>query len=342
MKRRTFLVFLLVGIGFSTFIGGDVNAQTKDQPIVLRAVTAFPKTNLNNDPVHLFIEAINQKAHGRLRIDYLGGPEVFATFDQIHAIKAGTIDMNLYYPWAYMKSLMPEAEAQGLSELTAWEERKSGLFELWTEIFEKRANAKFLGRFHNNLRFYIYTNKKVEKIADFKGQNIRTMPLYIPFLKALGANPVTTPPSEMYTSLERGVVDGLMYPRYGMISWGLQEVVKNTILPGVFQMEPATMINLDRWKKIPKDLQDLLLDTMKEYEYIATMRSLMIEEHEDRVRAKAGGKTIVLPPEEAAKFTKLAYDVTWESILKASPEYGPKLRKAMSKEAVPKGTFPWQ
>ena len=122
----------------------------------------------------------------------------------------------------------------------------------------------------------------------------------------------------------------------------LQEVVKNTILPGVFQMEPATMINLDRWKKIPKDLQDLLLDTMKEYEYIATMRSLMIEEHEDRVRAKAGGKTIVLPPEEAAKFTKLAYDVTWESILKASPEYGPKLRKAMSKEAVPKGTFPWQ
>ena len=152
-----------------------------------------------------------------------------------------------------MKLLMPEAEAKGFSELMEWEERKSGAFELWTEIFEKRVNAKYLGKFHNNLRFYIFTNKKVEKIADFKGQNIRTMPLYIPFIKALGANPVTIPPSEMYTSLERGVVDGMMYPKYGLTSWGLQEVLKYTTEPGVFQIEPATMINLDRWKKIPQD-----------------------------------------------------------------------------------------
>jgi TRAP-type C4-dicarboxylate transport system substrate-binding protein len=297
---------------------------------------------LNNDPVPLFIDAVNKRAQGRLKIDWLGGPEVFATFDQIHALKAGTIDAILYYPFAYMKSLMPEAEAKGLSELTEWEERKSGAFELWTEIFEKRVNAKYLGRFHNNLRFYIYTNKKVEKVADFKGQNLRTMPLYIPFIKALGANPVTIPPSEMYTSLERGVVDGLMYPRYSMASWALQEVLKFTIYPGVFQIEPATMINLDRWKKIPKDLQDLLLETMKDFEYIASIRGIMIEEKEDRVREKAGMKIISLPPEEASKYTKLAYDTTWEQILKASPEYGPKLRKLTSKEALPKGSFPWQ
>src|SRR4030043_267980 len=221
MKKKVFCVLLLVGIMILAFMGKEATSQVT----VIKAVTAFPKSNANNDPVPMFIEAVNKRTQGRIQIDYLGGPEVFATFDQIHALKAGTIDAILYYPWAFMKSLMPEAEAQGLSELTAWEERKSGLFELWTEIFEKRANAKFLGRLHNNLRFYIYTNKKVEKIADFKGQNIRTMPLYIPFLKALGANPVTTPPSEMYTSLERGVVDGLMYPRYGMVRWGLAGVV---------------------------------------------------------------------------------------------------------------------
>jgi len=320
------------------FMSKDATSQV----IVIKAVTSFPKPNLNNDPVPLFIEAINQKSHGRLRIDWLGGPEVFATFDQIHALKAGTIDAILYYPFAYMKSLMPEAEAKGLSELNEWEERKSGGFELWTEIFEKRVNAKYLGKFHNNLRFYIYTNKKVEKVADFKGQNLRTMPLYIPFIKALGANPVTVPPPEMYTSIERGVVDGLMYPKYSMTSWALQEVLKFTIEPGVFNIEPATMINLDRWKKIPKDLQDILLETMKDFEYIAAMRGIMIEEKEDRVREKAGMKIIRLPPEEAAKYTKLAYDTTWEQILKASPEYYPKLRKAMSKEAIPKGTFPWQ
>jgi hypothetical protein len=68
----------------------------------------------------------------------------------------------------------------------------------------------------------------------------------------------------------------------------------------------------------------------------------MILEKEERVREKAGMKNIKLPPEDAEKFVKTAYDATWEEILKAAPEYGPKLRKAMSKAAVPKGTFPWQ
>jgi TRAP-type C4-dicarboxylate transport system substrate-binding protein len=331
-------MLLLMGMAALVLMGPEVKAQ----PIVLKAVTAFPKPHLNNDPVPLFIEAVNKRAHGRLKIEWLGGPEVFAPFDQVHAVKAGTADMNLYYPWAYMKSLMPEAEAQGLSELAAWEERKSGLFELWSEIFEKRVNAKYLGRLHSNITFQVFCNKRIDKVTDLKGMKIRVMPLYIPFMKALGASPVTMPPPEIHTAMERGVVDGFMWPKVGMISWGLQEVTKFMIEPGVFQMEPATMINLDRWKKIPKDLQELLLDAIQEHEYVGSMRNYMILEKEERVREKAGMKTLKLPPGEAEKFVKTAYDMTWEEILKAAPEYGPKLRKAMSRGALPKGAFPWQ
>jgi TRAP-type C4-dicarboxylate transport system substrate-binding protein len=142
--------------------------------------------------------------------------------------------------------------------------------------------------------------------------------------------------------MERGVVEGFMWPRVGMASWGLQEVTKCMVEPGVFQMEPATMVNLDRWKKIPKDLQDLLLDVIQEYEYIGTMRNSLLVEKEEKIREKAGVKNIKLPPGEAEKFVKTAYDYTWEEILKAAPEYGPKLKKAMSKGALPKGAFPWQ
>jgi TRAP-type C4-dicarboxylate transport system substrate-binding protein len=332
------VTLLLAGLLIFAFIVTEVSAQ----PIVLKAVTAFPKPHLNNDPVPLFVDAVNKRAAGRLKIEWLGGPEVSASFDQIHAIKAGTIDMDLYYPWGYMKSVMPEADAQGLSELAAWEERKSGLFDLWSEIFEKRLNAKYLGRLHSNVTFNVFCKPKIEKVADLKGLKIRVMPLYIPFMKALGASPVTMPPTDIYTAMERGVVDGFMWPRVGMISWGLQEVTKFMILPGVFQMEPATMINLDRWKKIPKDLQDLLLEVIQEYEYIGTARNYMILEKEEAVRAKAGMKIIDLPPGEAEKFYKTAYDYTWEEVLKTAAENGPKLRKAMSKAAIPKGTFPWQ
>ena len=326
--KKVYSIFLLLGILMSVLMSTNADCQTA---IVLKGVTAFPKTHPNNDPVPFFIEEVNKRTQGRLKMEWLGGPEVFASFDQIHALKAGTIDMILYYPFGYMKSVMPEAEAKGLSQLPEWEERKTGAFELWTEIFEKRVNAKYLGRFHNNITFQVYSNKRFEKIGDFKGTNIRTMPLYIPFIRSLGANPVTLPPTEIYTSMERGVVDGFMWPRWGITGFGLQEVTKFIIEPGVFQMEPATMVNLDRWKKIPRDLQDLVMATMIEYEQIASKRAFTLMDQEYKKMEQAGMKTIKLPPEDGDKFYKLAYDTTWEQILKAAPEYGPKLRKAMSK-----------
>lgn len=188
--KKVFLILLSILFLAISLLAIEINAQ----PIVIKGVTAFPKTHLNNDPVPFFIEEVNKRAKGRLRIDWLGGPEVFASFDQIHALKAGTIDMIIYYPFGYMKSLMPEAEAKGLSELAEWDERKTRAFELWTEIFEKRVNAKYLGRFHNNLNFQIHMNKKIEKIEDFRGLTIRTMPLFNhllrPWVPALSPHPL--------------------------------------------------------------------------------------------------------------------------------------------------------
>jgi TRAP-type C4-dicarboxylate transport system substrate-binding protein len=333
------VVVMAIVIGF---LFAFAPTQARSAEIVLKAVTMFPKPHLNNDPVPIFIDKVNKRAQGRLRIDWVGGPEVIKGFDQPHAIKAGTIDMILYMAFAYCKSLMPEAEAQGLSELAIWEERKTGAFELWSEIFEKKLNAKYIGRLHSLCPFQVYTNKEVKTVEDFKGLKIRVMPLYVPFMKALGVAPVMIRPPEIYTSMERGVVDGYMWPNAGVISWGLQEVTKYVIRPGVFQMEPATLIHMKKWNKIPKDLQEIIMDVIQDVEYIGTMRNEMIMDKEDEVRKAAGMKDIVLAPAEAEKFRKLAYDKTWEVVIKNAPEYGPKLRELSSKKAIPKGTFPWQ
>src|SRR4030042_975662 len=141
MKKTIWLAacfFLILGLGSTT---------VQSQQIVLKAVTAFPKNHMNNDPVPIFVDKVNKRAEGKLKIDWLGGPEVIKSFDQISALKSGTIDSILYYPFGYMKSLMPECEAKGSSELAEWEERKTGAFDLWCEIFKKRVNAQYLGRF---------------------------------------------------------------------------------------------------------------------------------------------------------------------------------------------------
>lgn len=330
----------LAGCVFLLFFFGVTQANS--QPIVLKAVAAFPKNNLALEPVQIFIDMVAKRSQGKIKIDWVGGPDVIQSFDQSLALKAGTIDMLLYYPSGYWKSLMPEADALGLSELTRWEMRKTGAFELWCEIYEKRVNAKFLGGFHSFIPFSLYSNKKIETIGDFKGMKIRVMPLYVPYVKALGAVPVMTPPTEIYTSMERGVADAFMWPRIGMTSWGTQEVTKYTIEPSIFQIEPTTAINLDKWKKIPKDLQEVLSDVMQEMEYIASMRAVMIMKNEDSVREKAGMKPCEMKPEDGKKFRDIAYEETWKLILSDAPEYGPKLKELSSRKALPKGAFPWQ
>ena len=180
----------------------------------------------------------------------------------------------------------------------------------------------------------------IKGLDDIKGMKIRVMPLYIPFIKALGATPVTIAPDEIYTSMERGVVDGFMYVNVGPVSWGLHEVTKYVVEPGVFQMEPATMVNMDKWKKIPPDIQALMMDIMQDMEYIASMRNVMLEQKEIRIRTAAGMKVLQLPPADAEKFVKTASDTTY--LIEKSPEYGPKLRELTSRSALAPNTFPWQ
>ncbi len=251
------------------------------------------------------------------------------------------IDIQLYTPFPYMKSLLPVAEAKALAELTQWEQRESGAFDLLSDILAKRVNAKYLGSLHSYVGYHIYTNKKIEKLDDFKGVKIRAQPLYVPLLKALGATPVSMPAPEIFTAMERGVVDGFMWPKVGMISWGLHEITKYVVDPPILHMGSCTAMNLASWNKLPIDLQDVVMDAMKDMEYIGAMRNIMIAEYEDSVRKAAGMEFVPLSPEDARKLKSMAYEKTWEVVIKEAPEDGPKLRKLLSKDALPKGAFPW-
>jgi TRAP-type C4-dicarboxylate transport system substrate-binding protein len=299
-----------------------------EEPIVLKGVTGLPRPVPFNSDVPTFIKMVEERSKGRLKIQWMGGPEVIKTFDQADALRKGIIDVLLYHPRAYFKPLMPSAIAGSLSPYPAWEERKVGLFDLWHKIFREEVNAEYLGRMHSKVNFRIYTNAKIEKIEDFKGKRFRTMPLYIPFFKALGISAVTMPPPEVYTAMERGVVDGFMWPELGIVALGWNEVTKYAIDPPVpFQIEPATVVNLDKFNSLPKDLQALLKDTFKDLEYIASDNLLKKIDAEWRIAQKSGMRRIELPSADAKKYQTIAIEETWKEVLKDAPKYGPEMKK---------------
>jgi TRAP-type C4-dicarboxylate transport system substrate-binding protein len=338
MKNRLFLAALVLSLA-STLVIADFGAfapteATAAEPIVLKGVTALPKSHPDiYTCIPKLVDMVHKRSGGKIKIDYLGGPEVIGSFEQADALMNGIIHLQLYTPLAYMAPRAPETEAGSLSKYAPWEERKVGIFDLWDEIFQKRLKSKYLGRLAGVLPYHLYSTVKIEKLADFEGKIFRTHPLYAPLYKALGAKPVTIPPADLYTALERGTVEGTYWPEAGITGFALEEIVKYELWPGIWQMQPGTLMNLDTWNKIPKELQDVINECMEDAEYIAVAARIWEGQLDWEYKMKpAGVKRVMLPPEEVDRYVELAYSAKWEDILKHSPEYGPRLKKLFSRE----------
>lgn len=302
-----------------------------DKPIVLKGITAFPKSNREFMVVRELVKRVNEGSQGRLKINWIGGPEVVKGFDQPEALRSGMIDMLLFIPTGWYRPILPVAECKGLSQLTAAEERANGTYDLWKDVFRKNCNAEHLGFWTTTLNFQLFTIFPVKGIEDLKGKTIRVMPLYAPFLKALGASPIMMPPPELYTALQRKVVDGYMWLEQGPVSFGWHEVTKYMIEPTVFRGEATVAVNLDKFSKLPADLQVFLQKTMADMEAVGDKMLEDLAREDKATMLKAGVEVNTLPPEDAEKFITTSQEVTWKLVEERAPVYAPKFRQLTTK-----------
>jgi hypothetical protein len=107
--------------------------------------------------------------------------------------------------------------------------------------------------------FHIYLNKKPEKL-DFSGLKIRVTPVYKDIVEALGGTAITTAPGEVYTALERGVVDGYGWPVTGIFDLGWDKVTKFRLEPAFYSVEVNVLVNLDTWKALTDAQAQVLND----------------------------------------------------------------------------------
>ena len=89
---------------------------------------------------------------------------------------------------------------------------------------------------------------------------IRITPVYRDFFSALGATVVQTAPGEVYTALERGVVDGYGWPIHGIFELGWQEKTKYRVDPGFYNAEVSVLLNKDAWNKLSDAQRKVVTD----------------------------------------------------------------------------------
>ena len=273
---------------------------------------------------------VNARAPGQLEIKYVGGPEVIPNREQVEALRRGLVGM-VFTTTGYYVSAVPVVDGLNLSDLQPWEERESGVNAFLNKIHNQRIKAEYLGRLGVGLPFMLFLNKPISKVTDLKGMKIRCSPTHTAFLKKIGAQPVVIPPPDVYTALERGVVDGFIWVAGLIRDWGWDKVVKYRVEPGFYTATNVVLINKKVWDGLPSNLRKILLDSEIEAEKAAVERAKKHLALQNSLMEKAGMKVIKLPPVEGQKLRKAAYDALWNIIIKKSGEQGRELRKMISR-----------
>ena len=294
------------------------------QETTLRLVSAFPENNVYVKHLEKWMAKVNTEGKGSVQINFIGGPKAIPTFEVGNAVRTGVVDMAMS-TGAFYTNIMPEADALKLTQVTVQELRKNGALDYINRIWNEKANMHYLARMTDHTPFHLYLNKKIEK-PDLTGLKIRITPVYRDFFQAMGASVMTTAPGEVYTALERGVVDGYGWPIGGIFDFNWQQHTKFRVDPGFYNGEVSIIVNLAAWKKLSNGQRDFLqkhgleLEAQNEY-------WMQYNAEETKKQAQAGIQVIKFDEPTAKAYLARAYDVGWAGVIKASPQHGPKLRE---------------
>jgi TRAP-type transport system periplasmic protein len=299
------------------------------QEVTLRAVTAFAENTTYSRPFEQFINRVNADGKGILRINYIGGPKALPPFEIGNALKGGVIDIA-NAAGAFYTNLMPEADAWKLTERPMAELRQNGGYAAMAAIYAQKLNAIFLARLVDNNPFHLYVNKPIST-PDLTGLKLRITPVYRDFFQALGATVVQTAPGEVYTALERGVVDGYGWPITGVFDLGWNEKTKYRVDPGFYTAEVSVLVNKSAWDRLNEGQRNLLRKSGEQFEAQAV--AVFAEENEREIarQAAAGIQTIRFEGATASTYLTKAYQAGWNGIIRQSATAGPRLKELFEK-----------
>jgi TRAP-type C4-dicarboxylate transport system substrate-binding protein len=317
-----------IKIAAALLVAGSFSVGAAAQEVTLRLVSAFPENGIYVQRLLPWIKKVNDEGKGVLQINFLGGPKAIPTFEAGNAVKTGVVDMALN-TGAFYTNVMPEADFLKLTQISVAEQRKNGAFDAINKVWNEKGNTQYLARMVENQPFHIYTNKKIDK-PDLSGQKIRISPVYRDFFQALNANVVTTPPGEVYTALERGVVDGYGWPIGGIFDLNWQEKTKYRVDPGFYDAEVSLTMNLPAWKKLTPAQHTYLNRQLLALEAENTFWARYATEEMAR-QEKAGIQTIRFDATTAKTFRDKAYDVGWAGAAKQSPEIAARFKALFSR-----------
>jgi TRAP-type mannitol/chloroaromatic compound transport system substrate-binding protein len=257
--RRTFIGTAAAGLIAAPSIA---RAETMEWKMVTSWPKRLPGPGMSADRVADRIRALSG---GRINITVYGAGEVVPAFGVLDAVGNGVADIG-HTASFYWQGKMPAAAffttvPFGLtpSEHVAWIDAGGGQ-ALWDELYAPFGVKPLMGG-NTGVCMGGWFRREMKSLADLRGVKVRSLGLGGEVYRRLGATPQTTPPAEILTSLQSGVLDAAEFVGPGTdIALGLYRVAPFYYYPG-FNKPNGTgecIVALKAWNALNDELKAVI------------------------------------------------------------------------------------
>jgi TRAP-type mannitol/chloroaromatic compound transport system substrate-binding protein len=328
MKTRKRITIFAIMIALSLVVMSVISnsdARAADEVIKWRMQVLWDAATLPYKIEQTFVDRVKELSGGRMEIKIFAPGSLVPTNQMLDAVQNGMFEMTKQYegydigrlPHAAFTSALP-CGFPDTWQLDTWFWARGGI-EMLREEYKKMGVYYLAPTIYNEEP--IHSKFPINSIADMKGKKARFVGVAGPVLNKLGARVTPMPTAEVYSALEKGVIDfadrGGLPANYDV---GLYEVAEYIILPGFHQPVTASYYgaNLDAWNKLPKDIQAILECAAREaaadlFQLNLTESMAALEKFKQK-----GCKVIYLPKEDIMKARTVAMEV-WEEYAAKSP-----------------------
>lgn len=263
MKRN--LLLLIIAVVFSLGVATQAMAAEKVYKLRYSDENAEAGIAVQVSTVP-FLKMVSEATGGRVVFDSYFGSTLNAPRDIWDNLTKGIADMG-FVSLPHQPGRIPLMDVFGLPGLPykTGAERAAAMWQLYEKYPEiqnefTRGGVRPLILFSVESQPLIMSKKPVYNLEDLKNLKIRTLggPATTQ-MKLLGGVPIPLPMSEVYLSLDKGVIDGIACSVTAVATWRFYEIVKYIVDAPLTASYLGMLMSEKKWQSLPADIQEQMM-----------------------------------------------------------------------------------
>lgn len=300
---------LLVGSAAAVAPFWLLTAQAQQREF--KVLSALPANiALSRELIRVYLDNL-QKSSGGAITSRLSGPEVVPFADQFQPAAAGAFDV-LYTHGAYHSGTTAIGLAIDAIAPDAVKRRTSGVFDFIDRHYNALGLKLLAATSTGSKGFQFVCKQPIKGPQGLAGMKVRATVSYHPMVKALGGSPVVMGGGEVYSALEKGVIDAAAWGLTGVGDLKWYEVAKYLARPTFGSATFLTFMNLKVWAALPPAQQKLFADEGMKLESASVKRFDELATEEFAELKKRGMQETAFAPADATRLEELWAQGVWD------------------------------